>query len=239
MFEETMSSSQLLDEYYADLSNIQSQTLRFDGSEYVRQYLWKRHKHPQVAITKEFISHRHNRYLGILIYTQSGVGKSKQWILSSFHIGLMETSRGYCAIAFYTKSQQAIKYTPHFFQRYKERYLQVCDWQIHNQLMAAKTIVEIASIYMKRNLEITWIETKSVFRNKIHIFGPVNDGVALLQWDKKRKLLQANTFVTEDMLNDKQSEMVNYAKVYISLPKAQKKKFRFPDFVTENTITDE
>lgn len=239
MFEETMSGSQLLDEYYADLQDIQTQTLRFDGSDYVCRYLWKRHKQSQVILTKIFTSQRYNRYLGILIYTQSGIGKSKQWNMSSFHIGLMETSRGLCAISYYTESNQAIKYTSHFFQRYRERYLAICDWQIRNQLRAAKTIVDIAEIYMKRNLSMTWIETKSVFRSKVHIFGPVNDGVALLQWDKNRKLLQANTFVTEDMLDDKQSDMVKYAKIYISLPKAQKKKFRFPDFVTNDTITDE
>lgn len=78
---------------------------------------------------------------------------------------------------------------------------------------------------------MTWIETRSVFRHKVHIFGPINDGVALLQWDKHRKLLQANTFVTEDMLDEKQTKMVKYAKIYISLPKAQRKKFRFPDFI--------
>ena len=87
---------------------------------------------------------------------------------------------------------------------------------------------------MKRNLTMTWIETKSVFRNKIHIFGPVNDGVALLQWDKHRKLLQANTFVTMDMLDGKQLQMVRYAQIYISLPKAQRQKFRFPDFISDD-----
>lgn len=81
---------------------------------------------------------------------------------------------------------------------------------------------------------MTWIETKSVFRNTIHIFGPVNDGVALLQWDKDNRLLQANTFVTMDMLNANQKQMVEYAKIYFSLPKAQRKKFRFPDFIQDD-----
>lgn len=231
MFEETMSSNELLDEYRLDLADIQAKTLRFDGSDYVRRYLWKHHKQPTVTITKAFVSERGNSYLGILVYFQTGVGKSKKWDWSSFHIGLMDTSKGVSAIAFYTESQQAIKFNPHFFARYKERFLNVCDWQTRVQLSSSKNIIDVIGIYMKRNLTMTWIETRSVFRDKVHIFGPVNDGVALLQWSKRHRTLQANTFVTMDMLDEKQAEMVKYAKIYISLSKAQRKKFRFPDFI--------
>ncbi len=231
MFEETMSSNELLDEYRLDLADIQAKTLRFDGSDYVRRYLWKHHKQPTVTITKAFVSERGNSYLGILVYFQTGVGKSKKWDWSSFHIGLMDTYHGIAAIAFYTESKQAIKFNPHFFQRYQERFIKVCDWQTKSQLTMAKNIIDVIGIYMKRNLTMTWIETKSVFRDKVHIFGPVNDGVALLQWSKRHRTLQANTFVTMDMLDEKQSEMVKYAKIYISLSKAQRKEFRFPDFI--------
>ena len=81
---------------------------------------------------------------------------------------------------------------------------------------------------------MTWIETRSVFRNNVHIFGPVNDGVALLQWDKQKKLLQANTFVTIDMLDERQVEMVNYARIYPSLSDEQRMKFKSPDFISNN-----
>lgn len=234
MFEEVMSSDELLDEYRADLSDIQDKTCRFDRSEYVAKYLWKHRKQQTVVITKLFTSYRGNSYLGILIYFQTGIGQAKKWDWSSFHIGLMDTCNGYAAIAFYAESRQAIKFTPHFFQRYKERYIKVCDWQTRNQLSTAKTMFDIIGIYMKRNLSMTWIETKSVFRDKVHIFGPVNDGVALLQWSKRHRLLQANTFVTMDMLDEKQTEMVKYAKIYLSLSKAQRKKFRFPDFISND-----
>lgn len=234
MFEECMSSNELLNEYRTDLPIIQEKTLWFDKSDYVSRYLWKRRQQPLVIITKVFTSCSGNRYLGILVYHQSGIGQQKKWDWSSFHIGLMDTEKGLCAIAFYTESKQAIKFTPHFFLRYKERFLSVCDWQTRGQLVSTKSILDLIAIYMKRNLTMTWIETKSVFRNKIHIFGPVNDGVALLQWDKHRKLLQANTFVTMDMLDGKQLQMVRYAQIYISLPKAQRKKFRFPDFISDD-----
>lgn len=226
-----MSSDNLLDEYCADLATLQYKTLRFDKSDYVSKYLWKRHKQPVVVITKVFTTENNNRYLGILIYHQSGIGQTKRWELSSFHIGLMDTEKGLAAIAFYTESRQAIKFTPHFFQRYRERFLNICDWQTRQELSTAKNLIDVIGVYVKRNLTMTWIETRSVFRHKVHIFGPVNDGVALLQWDKHKKLLQANTFVTEDMLDEKQTEMVKYAKIYFSLSKAQRKKFRFPDFI--------
>ncbi len=234
MFIERMSSNELLAEYGLDLADIQDKTLRFHRSEYVRRCLRKRHKQQVIILTKIFTSFRGNDYLGVIIYFQTGYGKSKKWDFSSFHFGLMNTNKGVCAIAFYAEGNQAIKYTPHFFRRYKERFIKTCDWQTRGQLLAAKNIIDIIAIYMKRNLTITWIETKSVFCNKVHIFGPVNDGVALLQWDKGHKLLQANTFVTLDMLNNKQAEMVEYAKIYLSLSKEQRMKYRFPDFVSND-----
>ena len=99
--------------------------------------------------------------------------------------------------------------------------------------MRAKTITDIVTIYMKRNPDMVWMETESVFYNKVHIFSPLNDGVALLQWDKDRKLLQANTFITIDMLNEKQIKMVEYAMEYLLLPNSQKEKINHPDFVFE------
>lgn len=239
MFTETMTSSELLDEYCADLSEIQDMTLQFDRSDYITRYLWKRHKQSQVVVTKTLNTSRNNRYIGLLLYTQSGTGKSRQWNMTSFHIGLMTTYRGTCAIAFYKQGKQALKFTQHFFKRYKERFGKLADWQTRNSLMQARTVSDIISVYFKRNLSMTWIETKSVFRDKVHIFGPINDGVALLQWHKDRKLLQANTFVTMDMLDEKQLQMVKYARIYFSLSDAQRKKFRFPDFIQDDESNED
>ena len=91
MFEERMSSSQLFEEYYADLQDIQIQTINFDQTSYVLKFLWKHRKKSQVAITKVFTSQRRNRYLGILVYVQTGEGQQKKWDWTSFHIGLMDT----------------------------------------------------------------------------------------------------------------------------------------------------
>lgn len=239
MFIDSMSSKELLAEYSADLPEIQMMTGRFDQSDYVARHLNKRKKSLKVVITKFFTTSRGNRYLGLLFYYRSGFGKNKGWDWSSYHIGLMNSYKGQCAVAFFNESNQALKFTPHFFKRYKERFNHIADWQTRNELVSAKTLTDVMAIYMKRNLSITWIETKSVFRNKVHIFGPVQDGVALLQWDKNSKVLQANTFVTENMLDDKQAERVKYAKIYLSLSKAQRKKFQFPDFLLNDESSDD
>lgn len=228
---EDMSGNGLIEEYRMDLPELQEKTLRFDRSDYMTGYLWKRHKQSCVTVAKAFTTANGHKYLGILIYVQTGIGKQKKWDWSSFHVRLMNTPKGECAIAFYTESGQAIKFTPHFFERYKERFANVCGWKERGELASAKTLTDIIAVYMKRNLSITWIETKSVFRDKIHIFAPVNDGIALLQWSRNRKLLQANTFVTMDMLDDKQMEMVRYARTYLSLSKEDRKKFKYPGFI--------
>ena len=243
MFVDSMTGSQLLNEYLKDLPEIQEKTLRFDESEYVGKYLQKRFKQQQVVITKMFKMSSGNRYIGVLIYTQTGMGKTKQWIWGSFHIGLMNTYKGTASITFYTDSKQALVYTPHFFKRYKERFSKVCDWRTRNKFDLAKSFEDIISIYVSRNIRVAWIETDTVFSDKTHIFAPIDDGVALLQWDDKKKVLQANTFVTMDMLNEKQTEMVNIAWAYLSLPAEEKKKFKLPDFIrgdesNENKQTD-
>lgn len=234
MFIETMTGKELFGEYYADLSEIQAKTLSFDRSEYIANYLWKRHKQTRVVVTKSFTTSRNNTYIGLLTYTQSGIGKKKMWNMFSIHVGLMNTARGPCAIVFYEDSQKAIKFTSHFFRRYKERLMPVTDWKTRNDLARAKSDMDIISIYIKRNPSMTWIETETEFRDNVHIFGPVNDGVALLQWNKRNKLLQANTFVTPNMLNAKQSKMVAYTNTYLSLPKAQRMKYQFPYFIQDD-----
>ena len=58
----------------------------------------------------------------------------------------MNTNKDVSAIAFYAESKQAIKFNPHFFQRYKERFIEVCDWQTRNQLATAKDIIDVIGI---------------------------------------------------------------------------------------------
>lgn len=139
---------------------------------------------------------------------------------------------------FLSKTNRALKLTPHFFHRYKERLSKSTDWKTRNQFAAAKSLNDIISIYIRRNPQMTYIETQSIYDNKTHIFSPVPDGVALMHWDSTRKLLQANTFITEDMLNEKQRTMVGYARLYPTLSDEEKAIFEMPEcFLPDNDWT--
>lgn len=227
-----MTNSQLLHEYCRDLPELQEITLRFDSSDYVERYLRKRQKQDKVIVTKTFSTSRGNRYIGICVYSRNG--KAGNWVWSAFHIGLMNTRKGMASITFYGDSQQAVVFIPHFFKRYKERFSEVCDWKTRNRFALAKSMEDIISIYISRNLSVVWMETETVFYNKTHIFAPVNDGVALLQWDRGKKQLQANTFVTMDMLSEKQTKLVGAARAYLALSEEERKKFDFPDFAQDD-----
>lgn len=239
MFHDKMSSQALLEEYRADLPELVQKTQRFQKSDYVKNYLRKHRKEALVVLSRIFIAESGNQYLGMIYFCQKGIGQNKQWDYTAIHTGLLHTPKGPYGIMFYSKSQQALKISPHFLKRYKERIFDLCDWRTRNKLNVVKTPIDIMEVYMSRNPIITWIETKSVFHNKTHIFGPVNDGVALLEWDNDTKVLQANTFITNDMLDEKQQEMVKYAKIYLNLPESQRQQFKFPDFIEQQSKADD
>ena len=230
MFIDTMTSVELLQEYRADINEIRQKTDTFDQSEYLKEYLYKRRKLPRVVISRQTNTSRNNKYLGVYIYYQVGKGKVYHWTWASYHAAIMNTARGTMIVAFYEENNQAVKYTPHFFQRYKERLMNVADWKLKNALNAADTQEKIATLYIQRNLGTAWMETKSVYNDKLHIFAPVPDGVTLLQWDSKNKTMQANTFITYDMLDQKQLDMVTSLKKYANLSKEEREKADDPTF---------
>lgn len=232
MFVDTMSSAELYDEYIADIPELQFKTRRFDASDQVTKLIRKRQKQSARTITHQFATERGNRYLGIMFYFKEGSDRNPNWAWTSVHVGLMNTHKGLCAILFL--ENRALKITPHFFKRYKERLYDLVDWQTRNLLSSAKNVVDILSIYIRRNPQITYLETDAVYDSKTHIFGPVPDGVALLQWDEKNEVLQANTFITEDMLNDKQRTMVEYARAYSNLPEEERRKYQRPDCMIDS-----
>lgn len=225
-----MTSVELLQEYQADIKEIRQKTDAFDQSKYLEKYLYKHRKLPRVVISRQTSTSRNNKYLGVYIYYQVGKGKTYHWTWASYHAAIMNTARGKMIVAFYEENNLAVKHTSHFFQRYKERLMNVADWKLKNALKAADTQEKIATLYIQRNLGTAWVETKSVYKDKFHIFAPVPDGVTLLQWDNKNKTMQANTFVTYNMLDQKQLDMVTSLKEYANLSKEEKKKVDDPIF---------
>ena len=236
MFIDTMSCTELMREYSNDLPEIKERAHAFTDSDYVTKYLHKRRKMDFVTMTKQIKVKSGNKYIGTMIYMREGAGKNIYWNWMAIHVGLMNTHKGLMVLAFFEKEQLAVKYSPHFFRRYKERMLNNdnCNWKLKNQLTSAKTQEQIISLYIQRNLGTSWIQTESVYKEKTHIFAPVTDGVTLMQWDSLHKTLQANTFITYDMLDEKQSKMIEDLNKYNDLNEEEQQRLKNPLFTLNN-----
>lgn len=214
MFIDRMSNNDLLQEYLLDLPEIQANTSAFDKSGYVEKTLWKKRKSGLVVFPRRLNTKRNNNYLGVVIYSSSG---KEKWGWESYHMGIMNTERGSMALSFYLSENMAIKHTRHFFNRYKERLMKVCDWWTRNQLVSADTYDKLVILYLQRNQKTSLIRTNSVYKNKKHIFAPTMDGVTLMQWDEQYRSMQANTFITYDMLDEKQRRMLSDTVKYCNM----------------------
>ncbi len=226
MFIQNMTSKELVKEYKFDLPEIESFNNRIDGSSFVADLLKKGRKKDCVCFVRYCKTSRNNTYINVFKYYRKSESTRRdiRWGWQVWSFGLMQTFKGTCAIGFFEEALLAIVFQAHFFQRYKERLMKVCDWQTRNQLSQAKRIEDIIAIYIKRNPITTWMNTKSKFGDKEHIFAPVNDGVALIQWDGES--IQANTFITEDMYSLQQLDMVGRAKCVEQLEQEKDKLFQ-------------
>lgn len=230
-----MSNQEMMEEYLSDLISLNPQIIRFSESDYVRHLQHRRRKESQFVLSRHLAAAGGNRYVGLLSYRQTGVGKSKHWVFDVYYIGLIRQKDCDYVVIFYEDANQALVITPHFLYRYKERFSTspLCDWRTRANLIRSKNIFEIASVYLERNLSVTWIETDVAFRGNVHIFAPIPDGVALLQWASGADVLQANTFVSFDMLSNKQINMVQQANLYLSMTEEERSRYATPDFVVK------
>lgn len=226
MFIQNMTSRELVQEYRSDLPEIEANNERIDNSAYVSGLLKKNRKRNEVCFVRYFKTSRNNTYINLFKYIRKAEStrKTVKWDWKVWSFGLMPTFKGTCAIGFFEEASLAIVFQAHFFCRYKERLMKVCNWQTRNQLNNTKSIEDIIALYIKRNPITTWINTKSKFGDKEHIFAPINDGVALIQWDGEN--IQANTFITEDMYSEQQHDMVGYARCTEQFQKEKDKLFQ-------------
>ena len=226
MFILNMTSMELVQEYRSDLPEIESKNVLIDQSAYVSDLLNKCRKQNKVSFVRYYTTNRHNTYINVFQYTKKAEStrKSPKWDWCVYSFGLIPTFKGTCAIGFFEEAGLAIVFQAHFFLRYKERLMKVCDWQTRNQLKQAKSVEGIIPIYIKRNPIATWINTKSKYGDKEHVFASINDGVALIQWDGKN--IQANTFITEDMFSQDQQGMNERAKCVEQLQQEKDKLFQ-------------
>ncbi len=248
MFTQSMTSKELADEYRADFNEIDEFNDRVDESESVSNLLRKHRKHKIVSFIRKFKTKRNNRYVGVFIYyRQSGLRKDMvKWKYNVFTVGLMETPKGTAAIVLIDGNRLGVLVQAHFFKRYKERMLKSdkCDWKLRNGLNAAKTIEDMIGIYMLRNPYTALMKPNASFGKLSHLFAPVNDGIALFQFDDKKKLMQANTFVTRDMLSKQQAEWdgdaEEYKRWYAQIMNDTKKLFNtiYPETKKDNKVED-
>lgn len=211
MYIQNMTMEEMVREYRADLPEIEINNSRIDSSEFVGEQLYKARKTGKYNFVRYYKTERGNKYINVFQYIKSSKStrNKPKWEYNVYSVALMQTYKGICAIVFFSEANIAIIFQQHFFVRYKQRLLDVCDWQTRNELSRTKTIEDIIAVWIKRNPEIVWINTKSKFDNREHIFAPINDGTILMQWDDKH--IQANTFITNDMYSEKQLEMANEA----------------------------
>lgn len=212
MFIQNMTTEEMAREYHADLPEIEAKNKRIDGTEYVVKSLYKARKTGKLYFVRHYTTARNNKYINVFEYIKSNdsKGKNLKWDWNVRSVALMQTYKGTCAIAFFGNADIAIVFQQHFFVRYKQRLLSVCDWRTKNELNNAKTIEDIIAVWIKRNPDISWINTKVKFGDKEHVFAPIKDGVILIQWGENT--IQANTFITNNMCSDKQFQMVSQAK---------------------------
>lgn len=204
MFTETMNSYELYQEYMADLPELYHRMCKFVDTTYVDKILYKARKTTVKTLWREQTTSRKSRYLTGFVFARQT--KRQTWRRFAYNIGLLNTDKRMVALAFAKEEELAVKFTPHFFSRYKERMSEVCDWKLRNMLTNA-SFKDVMTLYLYRNSLFYHVGTKSRFRDKKTIFCPVPDGVALMEWDTKHETLQANTFITRDMLNSEQKNM--------------------------------
>lgn len=211
MFVKTMKNQDLVREYQLDLPEIEANNARIDESSYTSKILIKFKKQDKVCFTKYYTTSRNNKYINVFIYSKSpeSTKKAIRWDWKVISFGLMVDYKGTCAIGFFSNAQLAIVFQSHFFLRYKERYAKICDWQTKNAFNKTQSVEDVIKLYIKRNPQLTWVDTPVKYKEQNHAFAPINDGVALIQWDDD--IVQANTFITNDMLSEKQRDMVEQA----------------------------
>lgn len=207
-----MTTEEMAREYRADLPEIEAKNRNVDSSEYVAKSLHKARKTGHFCFVRRYTTTRNNKYINVFEYVKSSESTSKniKWNWTVRSIALMQTYKGVCAIAFWGDTNIAVVFQQHFFVRYKQRLLAACDWRTKNELTKAKDIEDIIAVWIKRNPDISWINTKVKFGDNEHIFAPIKDGAILIQWNGKS--IQANTFITNDMCSNKQFLMVSKAK---------------------------
>jgi hypothetical protein len=118
-----------------------------------------------------------------------------QEILEGEALLLYHNGRGHAALQV-TLDDDIVFITGHFFERYNER----CK-------LGLKTIHDIIRAYMNENNVFDLQEVEEIKPGIMKIFSVIPSGVMLGMYNYHHKIIKANTFLTNDMLNKNQQEL--------------------------------
>ena len=105
--------------------------------------------------------------------------------------------KGVCGIAL-TENWVLVYHTGHFFKRYNERR--------NLNLVHMKDIIRV---YMDENIVYTFSLYKEVSPGVFLIFGKIDSGTIFGTLYEKSKFVKVNTFLPNDMLNDRQKALLS------------------------------
>lgn len=217
MFLDVMTGEELLNEYHKDLPEIQRMQMDIDQSPYITSLLKKKWKQGKAHFNTTRMTSRGNKYLFVMVYEKKVKigGNGSMWQWSSYSLGFMESHKCTFILTFYDEFGIAALMQPHFFFRYKERFSKVCDWKTKAKLMACDSLLDIISLYVRRNNKVVHLfgDVKTLKNHKgkgvYHILSPIPDGAALYQYNGKH--LCANTYISQADYSKAQKKAIGNA----------------------------
>lgn len=203
-----------LAEYIADHPSIEWKLKGFIDSAYVKKVLKKNKRLPLLSVTSNFVADSGNLYIGVLLYAEDSRHNQKKLQVATF-VRVINTSRGVGGVFFFSDNSQPLIVTPHFLERYKERYMGVCGATTLGLLRKAESHFDILKVFVRENHTLALVDTNISYDSKHHIFAPTNQGIALIEWDENKQVLQANTFITYKMMNKHQLKITESVLQYL------------------------
>lgn len=156
-------------------------------------------KHLSVYFYRKRKTPRGNTMLFLFWLNRGSV--KENWKEGKSSLFLMETGKERYMLA--GSRHTILRFTPHFFKRYKERMILEGDPDIKALLGSAKDLLQVATVFCMRNMTriIVFEKSDKDRYGMTESLCPVKDGVILCTETRKMTFIQANTFLTKGALN--------------------------------------
>lgn len=109
---------------------------------------------------------------------------------------------------------RVLRFTWHFFKRYKERMIQEGDTDIQALLTNTKDLLQVVTVFYMRNIKqvTSFSQNEKTRHGMSEMLCITKDGMLCSTESNDKKLLQVNTFLTKEMLTNIQYSMYNKTK---------------------------